>query len=137
MWSEHSHISPRMLYCFTYSCFICKSVCVFAPSDTHSARDCVCVPSQVQPITLILFTSPLLGISNIPYAFLDFKAYPRRGTWPLPRHTHAGTKGVPPRVASPFCICKTWRRSRAEKQAELSGPLAGLPCGQMGRGGVW
>lgn len=57
----------RRLYCFTYSCSVCKSARVFASSNIQYAL-CVYVSLQVQPIRLILFTPPpsLCSISNIP-----------------------------------------------------------------------
>ena len=109
---------------FHVQILVCERV--WASSNIYGTRVCVCVciPLQVQLITLILFTSLSLSPQYFKYTlrlFLDFKAYPRRRTRPLPRrsgahtHTHTHThqnKGSPPHIRFPLWICKTQQWSQ-------------------------
>lgn len=118
-----------LLYLFMFRLQICVCVCILKYT-VHT----LCVRSlQVQPIRLILFTSPL-AVQYFKYTFHDFKAYPRRRTRPLPRRssTHDRTKGGPPILDSLSEYVKCSSGLNSEKLPELSGPLAGLPCGQTG-----
>lgn len=126
-----------------------------ASSNIYSALACLCARSL---ITLILFTSLCRSPHCFIYTlclFLDFKAYPWRRTRPpcpsVPAHTHthARTKGSRPNHPPTHLVIfdslseyvkrssSSSGRVNAEKLPELSGPLTGLPCGQMGRGCVW
>lgn len=109
-----------MLYCFTYSCFICNSLCERVHLQTYTGYVCVCerVPSQVHLITLILFTS-LFPVSSVFQIHLTPFSTSRRfhggehGPCPGdPTHTHMPEQRESLHIWFPLWICKSRSRSQ-------------------------
>lgn len=83
-----------LLYLFMFRLQICACVCILK----YTVRTlCVRFPASAADKANPVY-SPPLAVQYFKYTFLDFKAYPRRRTRPLPRRssTHDRTKGAPP-----------------------------------------
>lgn len=152
-WSEQSNISLTETS-VSRECFIallihvsfaipCVSVCVCILKYIQYVCVCLCVhslASAADNANPVYFSFPLSSVFQIYLTpFSTSRRIPRRRTRPLPCTHTRQNKGSPPIFDSLSEYVKHSSSSRvnAEKLPELSGPLTGLPCGQMGHGCVW
>ena len=117
-----------MLYCFTYSCFTCKSSCVSVCEhpQIYTVRACVCVcvhslTSAADNANPVYFSFPLPSVFQIyltPFPRLQgVSAEENAAPAPTIRRTHTHThthqnKGSPPHIRFPLWICKTQQWSQ-------------------------